>query len=1146
MIHEIQDNFLLRHQGWVQAKRCELSKVVWQRMTLFIVFGLLLVLVILGCTVGRTPLLSVVAITALAIVVGALLYPRFALILVFTGAGMPTLLVPLPGHTLRPIEVGLLLCISGIILRRHSMRLRLPHLLALLFMAIAVISFIHVPEFATSATIYGANKRLYDLALVFIAFYCGTLLIKHVKDISSFLVTVLLCNIPLFLISTAQALNIHLSLLLENSGAQDPLQSGGRIWGPFNGAVSLGLYLINLFAVAFACSLLGKRRRDRMFGIIMTIATAIEIAGSGTRSAAIAVIILFIATLLLMRHFKVLLSILALAGVVFVVFINHILPQFLHSDASTANRLFLWQEAIKLISTHPWIGIGLEQFHIYYAQLIISQSTQLDPSGISVHNQYLELAMEGGIFWLIVGVLLLISIALACWKGYRIAQSGQQILLLTTILAVVGNLISAFTDAPLDNVEGAVFLFLLAGLALGCMERTHRDGAEQNTISSLPSSPVQQSLNTTRLVSKLDLPQELDLPQSERLQIKLFTLPQLGQPRTRLFTLPQTEHLSANSLSMPQPSTAGTATFSTTDASNVGISSTATAPNRALSLTDTAPNIMISSTDTVPDAVTSSRATASNRALSLTDTAPDMMAASPATAPNMRKTSSSIILQLLSWGIAIPIIFPMTALLTRYLGPTQYGEYSFTIPFLAIVALFSGSGMDPLVIRQLSRQPRASWSTILSYAAGTRLTSTLLSATLACLLALILPISAEQRNLLLLGSFSLIFSFSYNGLRTVYEYGFRAEQRIASYTVIETINRVLTAGLVLVVVLFHLSLIWAFVLIVYSDLPFFLILVLIARRRYGVRLRFSLARAREHLIGSLSLMGYNALGLVAGQADLILLMVLTGPQNVGLYALASRIIDPLLSIAIAYVIGLYPLLCAKFEEGRKQFATVYQEAFRILLLGIIPLAIFVSTEAKAIVALLGGEHFAAAVPVVQLLMWAMVATFCSQLVVRTCMAADLERFIPYVTGASVGLNIVMNVLLIPHFQIVGAGIASVASEVLELFLFIVLLRHQVRLLTTLGLILRVLISNLPMLVFLLLQQQLALLVAAPIAVVLTIVGSLATRTFSLNDIRMIRQMLLTKRSKEPSSALTDLPTTKMPLIKDITDWPTVLLPSVRI
>ncbi len=62
--------------------------------------------------------------------------------------------------------------------------------------------------------------------------------------------------------------------------------------------------------------------------------------------------------------------------------------------------------------------------------------------------------------------------------------------------------------------------------------------------------------------------------------------------------------------------------------------------------------------------------------------------------PNTQKTGRSVLIQLLSWGIAIPVIFPVTALLTRYLGPVRYGEYTFTFPFLTVFGLLTCTGMD--------------------------------------------------------------------------------------------------------------------------------------------------------------------------------------------------------------------------------------------------------------------------------------------------------------------------------------------------------------------------------------------------------------------------------------------------------------------
>ncbi len=364
--------------------------------------------------------------------------------------------------------------------------------------------------------------------------------------------------------------------------------------------------------------------------------------------------------------------------------------------------------------------------------------------------------------------------------------------------------------------------------------------------------------------------------------------------------------------------------------------------------------------------------------------------------------------------------------------------------------------------------------------------------------------------MLLLGSLSLLFSFSFNGLRIIYTLGFRAEQRVSMLSLLEATNRVITAGLVALVVFFRLSLLWAYILVVYSDLPFFIVLVIIARRRFHLRIRFSLTRLREYLFKSLSLTGYDVLTFLIGKADLILLLALVGPLSMGIYSLAARITDPLISIAYAYVLGLYPLLCIKFEEGRQQFALVYQEATRMLALAIIPLAIFVSIEASAIVALLGGKHFAPAATAVQLLMWAMTATFFSQLAARSCMAANMEKLIPYVTVASGCINILASLILIPRWPIAGAATAALLSQLVGLSLFSVLLIRHVHLLQILSGILRVLVGNLPMLVFLLWRHQEPLLLTAPIALLLTTIGCMATRVLSLKDVSRIQRILCHK------------------------------------
>jgi O-antigen/teichoic acid export membrane protein len=1039
------------------------SRLALSRCLFGVAFCLLFLLISLGCALGPSPFLLVAMLIALGMCLWALYQPQIAVLLVFAGAGLPSFLLPLPGHTMRPVEPALLLCLLVVIAWRTSLRLRLPHLLTLLFLAIAVVSFIHVPQIATSLNAYGADKRLYGLVLLFLALYCGTWLARHIKDASRFLVNVLLINMPLYLIMLAQSLGLALPSLLENSNAQDPKQTLGRLWGPFDGAVTLGLYLTNLFAVALSCWMLGTRRRERWVGAIMTIVTALGIFGSGTRSAALAAGLILIIALVMTRRFAWLFIIILLIALLVGLFPTSLLGPFAHDASSTDNRLWLWQEAIFLIKTHPWIGIGLQQFPVYYAHLIVSQATLLNPQGISVHNQYLELAMESGILWLVVGVLLLLSMLYLCWQAYQQAQQQQRVVFLAALLVCAATLLAGFFDVPLDKTEEAVFLFLLVGLALGYAEYLLLDSHQHRSRSHLTAGNVCWD-HTPPPSIRWRASHWWHAPRPLKGTISVFQA--------------HTQHLYENS-----------------DENKA---------KRPQSRKSVDPQGVIDG----------------------------------------RKTGRSILVQLLSWGIAVPIVFPTTALLAHYLGPVQYGEYSATLPFLAVFALLTGTGMDPLLVRRLSRQARSAWSETLSYAAGTRLLSTSFSVFCAMTVTLLLPVGAEQRLLFLLGSLSLFFSYSFNGLRIIYEHGFRAEERVEPMSLLDMLNRILTAALIAFTVLLRLPFILIYILLLSSDLPFCLVLMLIARRRFGVRLRFSLKRSRELLHESLPLNGYNVMTLISGQVDMLLLAILSNAQDVGIYALASRITDPLIALVLAYAGGLYPLFCKAFAEGRGLFAQMFTEATRVLALFIIPLSIFISFEASTIVALLGGPQFAAATPVVQCLMWAMAVTFFNQLAVRACTSVNEERRIPLVTFVSASVNLLLNLLLIPSWHSVGASIAALLSECVGLNLFLLLLRPRIHLLKIASNTLLVLVSNIPALVFLLWQQHTSLLLVTPFDLLITLLGYLITGSLSMRDLAMIGRILKQQRSAlqqvEARVASPSLP------VLQVTDRPTIVLPRAQI
>ena len=968
-----------------------------------IVAGCLLFCISLICALIHSQLVTLLVFVVVAVALLAIVRPGLALLLVGACAGFPALVLPVPGHHMHLVEPAVGLCLITVFLRRPRARFSAPHLFALTFLILAFISFVHVPEVAGSvqgSDTYGADKRLLALCIVCTSFFCGTLLASHVRDSTRFLIGLLFVSLPPYLVGLAEFTGFPLATWLEASGANNPELSGGRLWGPFSWSVNFGMYLVNLFAVALVCWLLGSRRGHRICGAFMTLATALSIIGTGTRSAAAGVGFITLLAFGITRRFRLLGGSLLLAALTGVLFSNKIAAFFTHDETSTANRLLIWNLALKLIRANPWLGIGLEQFHYYYAQLIVSRADELGAMGIHPHQQYLEWAMESGLPWLLTGILLLLSIIVCCTHAYYEAPDQQRTILLAAVLAMVANVLIGFFDAPLDQLEGPIVLFLLAGLALGSRP-SDTDGRATKVLSAI-SLWTKQTFNET----------------NKRLRDEKVAFLRLRNG-------------------------AGSEDSTKLDSASTG---------------------------------------------------------------------RAIIFQLLSWGIALPLIFPTTALLAHYLGPVQYGEYSLTFPFLTIFALLSGTGMDPLVIRQLSDRPREVWGSILSYALGSRLISTGASSVAAALIVCLLPIQAEQRNLLLIGCTSLLFSFSFNGTRIILSHGFRAEQRVGPLALLEAANRILTAALIALVVVLHLSLLWIYITVVYSDLPAFLLQLWLACRRYSIHLRFSLLRLREHMLSGLPLLGHRVLTLVAGQIDLLVLTVESTPVNVGIYALASRITDPLISIAHVYVNGLYPLFCTSFREDSRRFANLYIEAVRVLLLIALPCALVVTMEAGSIVEVLGGQQFAAAIPAVQILILTMILTFLNQLAESACTAAHLERRIPLVTATSTVLNLAANLLLIPRWQILGASLAALSSEGATLCLFTLLLKPYIHPLSLLRMALSILVSNLPAFTLLRWQYQTTFIATIPLSISLILAGYLFTGIVVRQDISKVFQLLWSARS----------------------------------
>lgn len=133
-------------------------------------------------------------------------------------------------------------------------------------------------------------------------------------------------------------------------------------------------------------------------------------------------------------------------------------------EGSNQARLSNWQQAIKIISTHPFgVGVGA------YSLSVDPNATYREP--IYAHNAYLDVAAELGIHTVIVFILMLLTVFISFW---RLAQKNQ--FFVAGVASITIFSVHSLVENPLYSIH--VFTLFLIIIALSASSKTNEEIVE--------------------------------------------------------------------------------------------------------------------------------------------------------------------------------------------------------------------------------------------------------------------------------------------------------------------------------------------------------------------------------------------------------------------------------------------------------------------------------------------------------------------------------------------------------------------------------------------------------------------------------------------------------------------------------------------
>jgi O-antigen/teichoic acid export membrane protein len=159
--------------------------------------------------------------------------------------------------------------------------------------------------------------------------------------------------------------------------------------------------------------------------------------------------------------------------------------------------------------------------------------------------------------------------------------------------------------------------------------------------------------------------------------------------------------------------------------------------------------------------------------------------------------------------------------------------------------------------------------------------------------------------------------------------------------------------------------------------------------------------------------------------DVLMLGLMSNPEQVGLYGAAYRVVNQVLVTYYLLTQVLYPQFVRHRIEDRSRMLRA-----RILLplfgAGIL-IAALVSVSRRTVLTVMFGHQFLAASSLLMLLAWSIPLDFLTSYLSNAFIAWGMEKKILLCTGVAAASNIVLNLVLIPSQGARGAAVNTLLS-----------------------------------------------------------------------------------------------------------------------
>ena len=378
--------------------------------------------------------------------------------------------------------------------------------------------------------------------------------------------------------------------------------------------------------------------------------------------------------------------------------------------------------------------------------------------------------------------------------------------------------------------------------------------------------------------------------------------------------------------------------------------------------------------------------------------------------------------------------------MARYLGPSDFGLFSYVIAFVGIFSFIANLGIGDVVVRELVNNPEKK-DKILGTSFRLLLVSSFLAFFVSILASFIFEGNGFSRLLIILASSSFLFT-SFGVINTYFQASILAKRNAIAQIITTILGSLFKIWIILSgqgLILF----VFAFVL----DYIVYAIIYLINYRLNGQSIfswNYDKVLFKKIFSASLLLMFSAVAGYLLMKVDQVMIKIYLNETAVGYYAAAVKMSEAWYFIPGILCASLFPAIINSKKTSnssyRKRLNSLYLLLFSIAVL----IGIFITVSASRIINLFYGEEFLSSISVLQIYVWAGVGMFLITGINKYLLVEDRLKELFIYNLIAVVINIALNICLIPRVGLLGAAWATLISYSIWPFLVFIFDRKKVK------------------------------------------------------------------------------------------------------